>query len=284
MEAIGARLFLGAMRGLSLEHASALGGRLGRAVGPLSGAHRTAMRNLAMAFPELGGAARLDIAMDAWENMGRTMAEYGVLPRLWPNDWRTRISVSGHEPLAALAAQRKPAILFSAHLGNWETLPIAVAGVAAPMTIVYRAPNNPAVDGMIGRVRSAYTSGMAPKGSAGARVIMRALEAGELLLMIVDQKINEGLEIPFFGRAAFTGPAIARLAMRFGCPVIPVHCERRDGCRFHVTVEEPWDLGRVDDPSEEVLRAALVRINGKLEEWIRARPGQWLWMHKRWPT
>jgi len=283
LEALAARAFMGGMGKLSLDTASDMGGWLARRIGPLSSAHRTMMRNLALAMPELDAPAQEKIAADAWDNFGRTMTEYAGLPHLAGEHWRDHITVSGHEQIAAATAGRKPAILFSGHLGNWETIPIVVRHLLRPMTIVYRAPNNPAVDAMIGEIRGGYTSGMAPKGQAGARIIMKALEAGELVLMIVDQKINEGLEIPFFGRGAFTGPAIARLAMRFQCPVVPVRCERLGGARFHVTMEAPWTFASTDKPDEDTVRDALTRINGHLEGWIRQRPGQWLWMHKRWP-
>jgi len=284
LEAAAAHAFMRIMSGLSVERASAWGGRLGRAIGPLSSAHRTALRNLERAMPEIDTSARQAIVADAWENFGRTMTEYAVIPRLWPDGWRAHITVEGHEHLKALAAAGKPALLFSGHLGNWETIPLALAQLARPLTIVYRPPNNPAVDAMIGRVRGAYTSAMAPKGPAGARMIIKALDAGELVFMVVDQKINEGLEIPFFGRGAFTGPAIARLAMRFGCPIVPVRCARLNGFQFHITVEEPWHVDAVTgQPREDAVRDMLVRINARLEDWIRKHPGQWLWMHKRWP-
>ena len=89
---------------------------------------------------------------------------------------------------------------------------------------------------------------------------------------MVDQKINTGMEIPFFGRGAFTGDAVVRLAMRFDCPVFPVRTERLEDGRFRVTVEEPWAFPA--DGNEADVRAALTRINGRLEDWIRARPGQ----------
>lgn len=279
-EAAIARAFMTAMGKLPVGTVSTWGGRLGRAVGPFSTAHRTMLSNLALALPEYNEAARRKIATEAWDNFGRTMTEYAVLPRLANSDWRERITISGHEHLLGA---RKPAILFAGHLGNWETIPIAVGRMIRPMTIVYRPPNNPAVDRMIGDIRGAYTTAMAPKGAGGARVIIKALEAGELVLMIVDQKINEGLPIPFFGRAAMTGPAVARLALRFQCPIVPVRSERLEGGHFHVAIEDPWMLDRAGRTEEEAVHDALVRVNAKLESWIRQRPGQWLWMHKRWP-
>ena len=274
-----ARVVFALVRHMPFSAVSAFGGRLGRMIGPLTGAHRTAARNVALALREVDEAARAKILGDAWDNFGRTMMEYAVLSKL--ADAPERIVVEGYEPLAALAREGRGAVLFCAHLGNWEIIPMALARLAKPLTIVYRAPNNPLVDDIIGEIRKPYTAGMAPKSATGARLMLKALANNEHLILVVDQKINTGMEIPFFGRGAFTGDAVARFAMRFNCPMFPVRTERLEGGRFKVTVEEPWTFpaqGNDDDA-----RAALTRINERLEVWIRARPGQWLWMHKRWP-
>jgi KDO2-lipid IV(A) lauroyltransferase len=263
---------------LSPDAASAFGGWLGRAIGPLTGAHGTARRNLARALPELDADAQRRALRDAWDNFGRTMTEYAALPALGRDPSGMRIAVEGHDHLATLATAGKPAILLCAHLGNWEIVPIAAARLMKPLTIVYRPPNNPLVDDIIGGIRASYTAGMAAKGAAGARQIMAALAQGHHVMMVVDQKLNAGLEIPFFGRGAFTGPAVVRFAARFGCPVFPVRTERAGGCHFRMVVEEPWTF-----PENVDEREALLQVNRRLEEWIRARPGQWLWMHRRWP-
>ena len=274
-----ARVVFALVRPLPLGAGSAIGGWLGRSFGPLTGAHRTAQRNLTRALPELDGAARARVLREAWDNFGRTMMEYAVLAQLARDPGL--IVVDGADALALRAVQGGPAILFCAHLGNWEIIPPALARSAKPLTIVYRPPNNPLVDRMIGDIRAPYTAGMAPKGAAGARQMLKALSQGEHLILVVDQKINTGMAIPFFGRDAFTGDAVARFAMRYNCPVFPVRTERLEDGRFKVTVEEPWTFP--ESGTDDDVRAALTRINQRLEEWIRARPGQWLWMHKRWP-
>lgn len=278
LEAWVAHAFFALLGLLSPEAASALGGWLARLVGPLTRANATAQRNMARALPACGDVVRAAALTEAWDNFGRTMAEYAVLPALARDQGMTRIEVVGHERLAALAGAGKPAILLCAHLGNWETVPIAAARLMKPLTIVYRPPNNPLVDDLIGAIRGSYTEGMAPKGAAGARQVMAALAKGHHVMMVVDQKINTGLEILFFGRGAFTGPAVVRFAARFGCPVFPVRTERLQGCRFKIAVEEPLTFAPDTDERE-----ALTQINHRLEDWIRARPGQWLWMHRRWP-
>jgi len=280
LEAAVARVAFALVGALSTKSASALGGWLGRNVGPLTGAHRTAQRNLARALPEYDDAARARILRGAWDNFGRTMMEYAVLARLAQQPGQ--VLVEGHEPLALLAQEGRAAMLFCAHLANWEIIPQALAARTKPLTIVYRPANNPLVDRMIADIRAPHTAGMAPKGSLGARQMLKGLSAGEHVIMVVDQKLNTGMEIPFFGRGAFTGDAVARFAMRFNCPVFPVRTERLEDGRFKVTVEEPFVFPA--NGSEDDVRAALTRINQRLEDWIRARPDQWLWMHRRWPN
>jgi len=287
VEAAAAHAVFALLSRLPLDTASAFGGWLGRNIGPRTRAHRTAVRNIARALPDVDPTAQRRILSEMWDNFGRTMMEYAVLPRMAAmsdTELRQRVTIEGPEALAALkklAAEGKPAVLFGAHYGNWEVMPLALRHPVKPLTIVYRPPNNPLVDKIIAGVRSGYTAGMAAKGAAGARQMLKALARGEHLIMLVDQKLNTGMEIPFFGRGAFTGPAVASMAMRYDCPVFPVRAQRLEGCRFKVIVEGPWTFP--PEGGEHNVRDALTRINAQVEEWIRAHPGQWMWMHKRWP-
>ena len=121
---------------------------------------------------------------------------------------------------------------------------------------------------------------MLAKGVMGARQIVKALKNAAHVIMVVDQKLNTGLDVPFFGRPAFTSPAVVSLAMRYGCPVFPVRTERLPEGRYKVSVEAPFHFAPGGDAA---LRANLTQVNQRLEDWIRRKPGQWLWMHRRWP-
>jgi KDO2-lipid IV(A) lauroyltransferase len=100
--------------------------------------------------------------------------------------------------------------------------------------------------------------------------------------MLIDQKMNDGIAVPFFGRNAMTAPAIAQLAYRHRCAVVPAVVERLEGTRFRLTISPPLELRETGDLDADV-RALMVRINALVEEWVRARPEQWLWLHRRWP-
>ena len=101
--------------------------------------------------------------------------------------------------------------------------------------------------------------------------------------MLVDQKMNDGIAVPFFGRDAMTAPAIAELSMRYKCPIIPVRVERTKGAYFKVTVYPPLNNDTHTDKNTDS-KIIMTKINELLESWIEERPEQWLWIHKRWPN
>ncbi|MCB2106490.1 MAG: hypothetical protein KDE14_02260 [Rhodobacteraceae bacterium] len=280
LEDISAAMFFGLLRRLPMPMASDIGGALARSLGPVTGAWRTALSNLKLAVPETTLESRKRITRAAFDNFGRVMAEYSQLERLWGSRWDAFIDVAGREHLQR--PSRKGAIVFSGHLGNWEIIPMVLAALGSPALIVYRAANNPLVDARIARIRNTYAAGLAPKGAEGARDIVDHLKDGGLVYMLVDQKMNTGLDVPFFGRSAMTGKAVARLAMRHNVTLIPARCERFGRCRFRVTFEQQmYPVG--SDRDEGDVRDVLADINLKIENWVRATPGQWLWMHRRWP-
>jgi KDO2-lipid IV(A) lauroyltransferase len=106
--------------------------------------------------------------------------------------------------------------------------------------------------------------------------------SGGVLALLVDQKLNEGMAVPFFGRDAMTAPAVAHFALKFGMPIYPSRVERLKGARFRVTVYPPMQMTPTGDLEQDT-RRVLTDMNRQLEGWIRERPEQWLWIHKRWP-
>lgn len=266
--------------------ASTLAGRAAALVGPLLPVSRVAQANLAAALPALDAAARAGVVRGAWEQLGRTAGEFphvGGLARDTPDGpgWE----VHGQEVLDTLAARGGPAIFFSGHIGNWEILPRAAFLSGLPVASFYRAAGNPAVDALVTglRARSAgHTPKLFAKGAGGARQAMAHLRAGGLLAMLVDQKLNDGIESRFFGRPAMTAPAAASFALHFRCPLIPAVARRVGPARLRLEVEPPLVLPDSGDRRADV--AALTQsVNDVLERWIRADPAAWLWLHRRWP-
>ena len=265
-----------------LQAASAIGGAVARTIGPHIGVTRRARKNLQRAFPEKSAAEIETIIRQVWDNLGRVATEYPHLSRMKVFTPDAAIEVRGTEHVDAARARGKPLIFFAGHLGNWEVSAIAAKAFGVLLHLVYRPANNPAVEQIYREGRAGIAAGLIAKGAEGARQAVRVLREGQHLGILIDQKMNDGIPVPFFGRDAMTAPALARLAFKFDCAVLPVQVERLDGARFRLTVHPPLPLERSDDIQRDTL-LLMTRANAMLESWIRQRPGQWLWLHRRWP-
>ena len=282
LEAAAAYGFAALCRALPVDTASAFGGWLGRTIGPFLSSTRTARRNLTRAFPEKSAAEIDAIITGMWDNLGRTMAEYPHLDRLGDSGPGGRTEFIGAEHVTAMRDDGIAGILVSGHLANWEVPSVVSRKLGLELALVYRAPNNPIVDRLLTDLRGAATGTHIPKGPDGARALIRILGQGGHVGMLIDQKMNDGIPVPFFGRDAMTAPAAAQLAVRSGIPIRPARTERLGGARFRVTVYPPLEMPASGDRNADS-RILMQRVNELLEGWIRERPEQWLWMHRRWP-
>ncbi len=284
-EAFIARAALRLLRALGPVASSNLFGTLLRAIGPLLPVSRVADGNLRAALPELDAAGRRRVVRGVWENLGRTIGELPHIGGLHETDTGPGWELVGAETVDWLAQKGGPAIFFSAHIGNWEVLPVAAAVRGVPFSLFYRPAENKQIDAMIHDLRRQAARAdvqMFPKGAAGARQSLAYLSRGGRLAMLMDQKMNDGIEARFFGRPAMTAPALAALALRLRCPVIPAYVERLGPARFRVVCEPPLILPDSGDRAADVARLTQT-VNDTMERWIRAKPESWLWLHRRWP-
>ena len=280
-----ARGALRLFRGLGPVAASNFAGRLARTIGPRLPVSRVAERNLRAAMPDLDAAERRRIVAGVWDSLARTAAEFPHLSSLRETGSGPGYELVGAEHARALAERGGPAIVFTAHIGNWEILPPVLNRLGVPLAFFYRAAANPAVDRMILDLRAEAMGSpvtMFPKGARGARDSYAHLAKGRFLGMLVDQKLNDGIEAPLFGLSAMTAPVLAVFARRFRCPVLPIHAERIGPARFRIICDPLFEAEQTDDKTADIL-ATTTKMNAIIESWVRARPESWLWLHRRWP-
>ena len=282
IEAVFAFAIYGAFAVMPVGIASGLGGWLMRTVGPRLAVSRRAVRNLRIAFPDVSPQETARILAAMWDNLGRLAGEYPHIGDFRIGSGPGHIEVVGMEQVERLRQTAGPAIMVTGHIGNWELFPAAFLQLGMPLDIVYRAANNRLVDGLYRYGRSFGARSQIAKGSAGARQLLTAIRQGRNIAMLVDQKMNDGIPVPFFGRLAMTAPAVAELALRYNCLLFPVRMERLASTRLRITVFPPLEHLDSGDRRQDVL-AIMTRVNALMESWIRERPEQWLWLHNRWP-
>jgi KDO2-lipid IV(A) lauroyltransferase len=277
------------LRTLGPVRASNVGGLLARVVGPWLPVNRVAEQNLRRALPDRSAVERRRIIKDMWDNLGRTAAE---LPHIGMLEQLPDLAVAGagwycsDEPLIRdFAAANASVLFFTGHLGNWELILPVAARLGLNIAAVFRTASNPFVDRLINRLRRQAVGvdlPMFPKGAKGARAAFAHLARGGSLGLLMDQKLNEGIAVPFFGQLAMTAPSLAVLALHFRCPVIPARIDRLGPARFELVLEPSLQLPNSGNRESDILLVT-THVNQTLERWITARPEAWLWVHRRWP-
>jgi KDO2-lipid IV(A) lauroyltransferase len=284
-EAIPFFLFMGLFKLLGIDAASALGGFIGRHVFyRITGVADRARVNLKAAYPDMPQAQAESIIREMFDNLGRTVAEYPHLDKLKLGGPGARLQILGDAHGNAAVATGKGAMFISGHFANWEAMPVMASELGYEGGLVYRPPNNPYVARYISRQRArSGPKEQISKGAQGTRRIFTLLRKGRTILMLVDQKTDEGVAAPFFGRDAMTTPAPAALALKLGSLLLPASNERLRGARFRMTIHPPIAFTPSGDQDKDIL-ALTAAINAAVEEMVRARPSQWLWIHRRWPA
>lgn len=277
LEALGARTLLGGLSRLDTAAASALGGRVGRLIGPCTHRDALARGNIARALPGYDTDA---VVTDMWDNLGRTLFE---IPKLRQIQERSAelIEFRGVELLEAALAQGRGIVVMAGHFANWELLSLLAVYTGRKVVAIYREPNNPFVQDMLRELRLP-TLTLVPKSMNGIKACLEALRAGDCVALLGDQRYNRGIAVPFLGRELMVATTPALLARRFRSPVIAVRIERLGGVRFRITAEPPLaiDYGL---PPEAFDRQVMTDAMAALGRWVRERPGQWFWVQKLWP-
>jgi KDO2-lipid IV(A) lauroyltransferase len=266
---------------LPIDTASRVGERVGRWVGPrLKRKSEIYRENLARAFPELGEAELEALLVRAWGRAGRVLAEYPHLPALLTEPERLQIDL--RQPLSACGDPPRPCIVVSAHQSNWEVAASALARLGIPNASLYSPPTNPLLDRLLLESRRALNCELLPRDNS-ARALMGALREGRTVGMVVDRRVDEGRAVRFFGHDKPSTLMPARLALKYGCDLVPAQVERLRDARYRVTFHPPI---RPADPGADETAQALdmtQQLHRQFEAWIRQCPQDWFCSKRLWP-
>lgn len=260
---------------LNIDRASALMGKIMNLIGPLLPASKIAHNNLKHCLPNLTDKQRQDIIVKMWENLGRIIGELMHWHRFNKKEFDSRVKVIDHSNGDFF--RKQGALVLSGHYGNWEIYPWLFLWRSMDYSMVYRHANNPIVDYIIKYLRLKAGGSMLAKGLGGMREVVTAIKHEKHIGMLIDQKTNNGIMVPFFGKMAPTTPAPANIALKFGCPIFMTRVIRTRGAHYHIEIYPALDISGKTSALE-----VMGEVNERLEEWIIENPEQWFWVHRRW--
>lgn len=279
---------LRAIRATSRTRMADFAGGFMRRLGPRLKEHGIGRANLAAAFPDKSAAEIEDILQAVWDNLGRVAAEFAHIDRLQmfepdPHDQGDMLYTQEvYERFKRLRDDGKPALIFAAHLANWELPALVASKYRLNTTVLYRRPNIGAVSDAIIQIRKDSMGTLVPTGLDAPLKLLRVLEAGGHVAMLVDQYYVNGVDVTFFGRPCKANPFIARLARHIECPIHGTRVVRLpDKRRFRVDLTEAIEPRRDADGKVDIA-GTMQAITSVVEGWVREHPEQWLWVHRRW--
>ncbi|MGA9525864.1 MAG: lysophospholipid acyltransferase family protein [Myxococcaceae bacterium] len=246
---------------------------------------KKALRSLIIAFPEKSPEELVDIARAAFRHLGQSAFELACIGKIdrdierwieWPE--------SDRAALEAAIARGKGVVFVTGHVGNWELLARRVALAGYPSQSIAKETSAPGMTALVERFRSSGKVGSIWRGQDGAaRKMLRALKAGEILGLVIDQDTKvQSVFVPFFGVDAATPRAPADLALRTGAALMFGFCQRQSNGRYRLTMRE-LPVEPSDDREQDVLKLTAA-LSSEIEKAIRRAPEQWVWMHQRWKT
>jgi KDO2-lipid IV(A) lauroyltransferase len=264
---------------------SNVGGAIMRTIGPWLPEHRIGRANLRAALPEKTDAEIEQILRGVWDNLGRVGAEIAHLDHICSGDRYARNFIDygpdNIERFLRVKDDGKPAVIFAAHLANWELPAVIAASDGLDSVVLYRRPNLGAIADAVIALRRGIMGDLVVSSMGAPVTLARALEQGRHVAMLVDQHYVKGVDVVFFGRRCKANPLIATLARHVECPIHGTYIVREPGGHFQAHFTE--EVAPVRDAEGKIdVQGTMQAITSVVEGWIRQHPEQWLWLHRRW--
>ncbi len=282
VEYVAIRSIVGMLGLASFRTGSTIGAWLGVLGYRLGIRSRVVETQIAFAFPEYDAARIRDVAIQSYENLGRTSIEAAIMEHRSPADLIALFDqVDGWEHIDAALAAGAGALLVTGHLGNWELGGSYIAARGVPMDAIARHMSNRIFERYLTRVRQRFGVRVVFDEEA-VRATPRSVRANRVVGFLSDQGVL-GLAsafVPFFSRLAKTprGPAV--FALRLKVPVVFAIAVRQPSGKYRLIVE-PIDVTQTGDREADTI-ALVARYTARMEHWVRQYPGQYFWQHRRW--
>jgi KDO2-lipid IV(A) lauroyltransferase len=191
------------------------------------------------------------------------------------------MEIRGEEHMRAALSLGKGVIAITAHYSAWELIPRAIQLEGHKIGIITRKLAHEGTSRYFNSLRTRHGTELIDRGSGIAK-LMRVLRDNTAVGILIDQD-TLGVEsdfVDFMGLPARTPVGSSQLALRFGIPVLTLHISRRENGKYMLEIDEPLDLSAYEGDKGYIELTA--DLTGRIEEWIREDPEQWIWIHERW--
>lgn len=247
--------------------------------------HRIALFNLQIAFPEWGLAEREKVIRGMVRQIGWMIGEFSQFPKYTRANIERLVVIDGAENFAAAKQRGKGVLFLTGHMSAWELAPFAHALYGHPLHFLVRPIKNRRVDALVNQYRCLSGNQPIDKNRAARAMLKVLADAGTVgILADHNTSLDEGVFVDFFGLAACTTSGLARIALRTDAAVVPGFlCWDESAQKYRLQFGPAVELIRSGNEDQDV-HANTQRFTRIIEDYVRAHPEQWVWIHKRWKT
>ena len=210
-----------------------------------------------------------------WSNYGKTFIEYVHLNYFRKNS--NHIEIVNKDIIKDLIKNNKKAIFISGHFANYELMSMELTKLNLKLATIYRPLNNIFLNPFMVYLRKKFVcKNQIKKGLNGVKHSLNYMKKNYSIALMVDQRLSEGVRLPFFNELASTTSLPAQLAIKFKCDIIPIYISRKDDDKFKMEIMKPIKIN--SNKKDEITK----QINEVLEKLIIRDPSQWILTHNRW--
>lgn len=238
---------------------------------------------LRRSFPDKSDAWIRGVIHEMYGHLAMNVVECLGMVEGDPEELLKTVQFIGMEHVDTLLEQGQGCLVMTGHLGNWELALSAYSARIHSAHVISKTLRQSALNDYLMKSRERVRIQVLPAHNS-LRDCIRALRKNGIIGFVIDQNMidKEGIFVEFFGRPACTTPGLAILSSRTKTPVVPLNMYRdADGthyAEFLPPIEPPPDI------KQETVTLYTQRYTAVLEELIRKRPAQWIWIHRRWKT
>ena len=272
IEAIIIYFFYYIFKILKIESSSKIAGNLVVVLSKFFKENAVAKKNLKMCLPNATLDCRKKIINNTWEHFGSIIGELPHWNSMNNHEFFSRVTIINKQYLP-----QSKAIIVSGHIGNWELIGRIAKEYGIKLNLVYRPSNNPYMNKLINKLRNENNINLIPKGVPGVKMMLKALNNNEVIGIMIDQKVSDGINVKFFNQNAMTTALPANIALKYNIPIIATYIVKVGEVKYTATFCEPLKISTSDTKY-----TIMSKINKILEHWIKQYPEQWFWFHNRW--
>lgn len=209
-----------------------------------------------------------------------TVGAFESAKALWGPDsaFSMHYTITGLEHITAAQARGQGVLLLSCHLTTLDAAGLLL-GRHIRFDMLYRKDPNPLLAYKLIKARKRFIDNAIVR--SDTRQLVRNLRNGHVVWYAPDQDYGpkHSVFVTFFGVTAATVVGTGRIAHLSKAAVLPYAHYRDEQGHYHLVITPPLENFPVGDD-----HADAERINQVIEASIRAKPEQYLWVHRRFKT